>query len=85
MKLAPRILNALPADFPKEDFERRAIANSDLLNHFALVLTKVLDAHKAEALSTEKYNVANWAYLQADSIGYQRALAEAIKLITIKD
>jgi hypothetical protein len=85
MSLSNRITAALPADQSKEEFEKRARAAKDILAHFALVLDKVLEAHKADMKQPKQYEVANWAYKQADSMGYQRALDEAIKLLTIKD
>jgi hypothetical protein len=85
MSLSNRITSALPADQSKEEFEKRAIASKDILGHFALVLNKVLEAHKADMKQPKQYEVANWDYKQADSMGYQRALEEAITLLTIKD
>lgn len=85
MKLNSKVIKALPEDFSKEEFEKRVLANSDLFGHFVTVMRKGLEAHKADQLKTSKYDVANWAYLQADSNGYQRALEEAIQLLNFKD
>lgn len=85
MKLKPRILKCLPEDTSPEEFENRCTASSDLFAHFATVLDKGLTAHKASQLQVSKYDIANWAYLQADSIGYQRAMEEVIQLLTFKD
>jgi hypothetical protein len=85
MSLSNKLLAALPADQSKEEFEKRATAARDILDHYALVLNKGLEAHKASMKQPKQYEVANWAYKQADSMGYQRALEEAIKLLTIKD
>jgi hypothetical protein len=83
--LSSRVTSALPKDIRKTEFEKRAKAAEDILAHFALVLDKGLEAHKADMKQPKQYEVANWAYKQADSMGYQRALEEAIKLLTIKD
>ena len=85
MGLSSRITSALPKDSDPKEFEKRVKISKDILNHFALVLDKVLEAHKADIKQPKQYEVANWAYKQADSMGYQRALEEAIKLLTIKD
>ncbi len=85
MKLAPRVLKALPSDSSTDEFEKRCAGSRDLFEHFATVLSKGLKAHKADQLKTSKYEVANWAYLQADSVGYQRAIEEVINLLTFKD
>lgn len=85
MSLSSRVIKALPPDTDPKEFEKRARVSSDILEHFALVLNKSLEAHKADMLLPKQYEVANWAYKQADSVGYQRALEEAIKLLKIKD
>lgn len=43
-----------------------------------------IKASTAFTRSKENYDVANWAYLQADAIGYERALIEIISLISDK-
>lgn len=48
-------------------------------------LQKILEDKKAhsgkDALRKDNYALSNWAYLQADSIGYERALNEVISLL----
>jgi hypothetical protein len=85
MSLSSRVIKSLPSDIRPEEFRRRAKAAEDILAHFALVLEKGLEAHKADMKQPKQYEVANWAYKQADSMGYQRALEEAIQLLRIKD
>lgn len=85
MRLSSKVTSALPKDVSKEEFEKRCKEVEDLFDHFALVLSRTLEAHKADIKRPKQYDVANWAYKQADSIGYQRALEEAISLLKIKD
>ena len=46
------------------------------------LLDKKIKTSQAVARKKDGYEVANWAYLQADSIGYERALIEVISLIS---
>lgn len=49
-------------------------------------LIAVLDGKKAslrqEVISKTSYDSPSWAYLQADAIGYERALSEVISLLS---
>lgn len=64
----------------KEDRER---VKQDLaLAHNAFKrLTKLLDAKMKDDTAFKDYEVANWAYLQADVNGYNRAVKEILKTI----
>jgi len=44
------------------------------------LLTKI-DAQRKASLSGDAYENSNWAYKQADSVGYQRALEEILKFL----
>lgn len=60
------------------DYERSLYVRQRLEE---LIETKIKSA-ETEATSKDAYNVANWAYLQADLVGYKRALKEIIELIS---
>lgn len=45
-----------------------------------LIEDKISTASKS-SMSKEGYDCPNWAYKQADKVGYNRALAEVISLI----
>lgn len=50
-----------------------------------LLMARIEDARKG-ARSRDAYSSNSWAYLQADAIGYERALFETISLIsTVKN
>lgn len=55
---------------------------------FRAKLTEMLNAKRNErreaSLSSDSYVNPNWAYLQADAVGYERALKEVISLISEK-
>lgn len=79
------IISALPSDVDRKEFEKRCRGAADLFAHFGLVLQHRLEAHQATAMKSQKYEMSSWPYYQADSIGYTRALEEAIKLFKFKE
>ena len=48
------------------------------------LLNEKRNSRRDFSLSEDAYVNPNWAYLQADSIGYERALKEVISLISEK-
>lgn len=46
------------------------------------VLSEKIDASNRIVRSKDAYNVPNWAYLQADAVGYERAMSEVMSLLT---
>ena len=45
-------------------------------------LNKRIDTNVLASEKKDKYDLPSWAELQADSIGYRRAMRELIKLLT---
>ena len=45
-----------------------------------LLLEKV-ESYRTESRSKDRYKDANWAYYQADEVGYERAIFEVISLL----
>jgi hypothetical protein len=46
------------------------------------LLTKKIDLSNAESRAKSTYDSPNWAYVQADARGYERALSDVISLIS---
>jgi hypothetical protein len=46
------------------------------------LLNKKIEASLVNSRSKDNYSLAGWPYLQADSVGYERALKEVISLIS---
>lgn len=46
------------------------------------LIEKKIKTNYEGSISKEQYNISNWAYLQADACGYERALNEVISLIS---
>jgi len=53
-----------------------------LRNQLKKLLEEKINASNRVARSKDAYNIPNWAYLQADAVGYERALTEVINLLT---
>lgn len=65
------------ADEVRKDFEASAIMRRRLKDIVEAKIKSSYDASK----SVDAYNSPNWAYLQADARGYERALDEILSLI----
>ncbi len=51
-------------------------------NRLRVLIEKKIESARDASLTKGGYEVANWAFKQADGIGYERALKEVIDLIT---
>lgn len=66
-------------------------AKEEMINHYkgsgilrkrlSQIIEDKIDAKTRESLNASDYELSNWAYKQADSVGYRRALQEIISLI----
>ena len=45
------------------------------------VLQEKMDSALKSNMSKDAYNIPNWAYLQADAVGYARAMQEVMSLL----
>ncbi len=45
------------------------------------ILSDKMDAADNASLSKDGYETANWAYKQADTVGYRRAIKEILSII----
>lgn len=46
------------------------------------LLEEKIEAAEVSSVNKDGYDVANWAYKQADLIGFKRALRDVINLVT---
>lgn len=74
-------LNPKEAEEVEADFR----ASLRLRERLASILEEKLRAKRASVRQDDKYENANWAFLQADYIGYERAISEVISLLDIKE
>ena len=65
----------------RDDFIKYVKNSSSLLDRMTDILTKKIEAADATRLLKKNFDMASWAYDQADTNGYIRALKE-IRAIT---
>lgn len=68
------------ADEMRRDFGASALLRERLEE----ILTEKIESRRRITRGPDQYNNASWGYLQADAIGYERALVEIISLISSK-
>lgn len=45
------------------------------------ILTSRIESSRVNSISPDKYDSPSWAYIQADNVGFERALREVINLL----
>lgn len=65
----------------KDEFNKQFIAAHYVRKQLVNVLTKKYLSRDAEEMNKEGYDSPSWAYKQADSVGYKRAIRELISLL----
>ena len=58
------------------------MASSLMRKKLEELLNRKIEASLVNSRSKDNYSLAGWPYLQADSVGYERALREVISLIS---
>lgn len=69
----------------KDEMEREFGASARLRERLIYILENKMETNKKEVRSKENYQNPSWAYLQADGIGYERAISELISLLSSKN
>ena len=62
----------------KEEF----YASPGIRARLVKMLEKKIDAERKGLIARNNYDSPNWSLVQADSVGYQRAMQEVINLVT---
>lgn len=65
-----------------DEMRQMFAASANIRQHIISVLKEKINTSNKNTRSKDAYNVPNWAYLQADGVGYERALVEVIGLLT---
>lgn len=68
----------------KTDLEGTFVAALLLRKRLVVVLSKKIEDVRAASVKKDKYDCPNWAYGQADNVGYERAMRELIEMMEIK-
>lgn len=72
----------------REEMERGFLASFHTRERLALILKEKIDSRRIKRVSEELYASPSWAYVQADAVGYERAMQEVISLLqgsSVKD
>lgn len=70
-------LNEVEADEMRQCFVHAAF----LRKHLQKLMAEKINASNRIVRSKDSYSIPNWAFLQADAVGYERALTEVISLL----
>lgn len=65
----------------REEITRDFQASAMLRKRLIVLLRDKIDAGRTCSTSKERYESPSWAYIQADEVGYGRALQEVISLL----
>lgn len=65
----------------KEEIKRDFLASSQLRERYKQLLKEKSELAQKASITKDNYLSPNWGYLQADAVGYQRALEEVISLL----
>ena len=64
------------------DEMRQAFSHAVYLRkQISKVLQEKIDSARKASISKDAYQSANWAYLQADAVGYERAMQEVLSIL----
>jgi hypothetical protein len=80
-KLSTEWTKHLKDEKAREDFAKLLLNSTISLGRLREILEERLEALQNAKLKTDHYDVANWAYMQADSIGAERTLKKIIELL----
>lgn len=67
----------------RELFQKKILSAWEVLERIQAILETKRETATAEQESKNAYSDASWPMLQADRIGYRRALKEVIELISL--
>ena len=68
-----------------EEVRGAFIHSAVLRQQLVKLLQEKINASNRNTRSKDAYGIPNWAYLQADAVGYERALVEVINLLTTEE
>lgn len=65
----------------KEEVQNSFKAGSKYISQLAKIIEEKINSSWSSSRSNSAYSNPNWAYMQADSAGYERALKEVLSLL----
>ncbi len=67
----------------KEEMRTSFIASANVRKRLSQLVEEKIETKRKGSVSEERYDSPGWAYLQADAVGYERAMREIISIISI--
>lgn len=68
----------------KEELRAEFMSSALFRRQLTLAVQSLADASGRASISEKAYESPNWAYKQADAVGYERAVSDVISLIASK-
>lgn len=65
----------------KREMQAHFGGSAVLRTQLVKILRSKIESNNTSVRSKDAYNIANWAFVQADAVGYERALTEVISLL----
>ena len=69
----------------RQEVEREFRASALIRERLVTLIQEKINAKRTKRVSEDEYSNPNWAYLQADKVGYERAMNEIISLLSTVD
>ena len=66
----------------KKEISASFNACADIRSRLTDLINEKIATKRKDAVSVDKYSSPSWAYLQADAVGYERAMNEIISLLS---
>ena len=82
-KVSTQLLKGSRNKEERDEEKQYIIHNKRLLDKVAKVMTDKYNESLREMRAEKNYDLSAWPQFQADQLGYQRALAEMLAIITL--
>lgn len=66
----------------KEEMRASFVSSANVRKRLTELLEDKIETKRKANVSEERYESPGWAYLQADAVGYERAMREIISIIS---
>jgi len=73
----------IPDQEEKEKFRNQVLGSKVVLNRLQAIVNEMKEDADNTELNTKVYDIPNWAYRQADTNGFKRALKLVSKVINL--
>lgn len=82
MRISSQLLRGVKRE-EAENYKQYLIHNKELLDRVVGILKNKLQTSVNDMRSQVAYDKSTWPFYQADQLGYQRALAEMVSILSL--